>query len=155
MKPWNGQDSFEDVINHIRNFVEQQPSMHYIVTEKFMNLYRANQHAPYLKKHDISRRQFYNDLRTLHAYLSTAFERYSPSRDILYRYKTSYRGGPDGIKAYFRLNKTYGLGGAAHDQQMVALLRRRAMPYRVLRQGSGPRDCPGVQVPRPSPVPGQ
>src|SRR6056300_261560 len=129
MKPWNGHDSFEDTQNFIRNFVDQQPSMHYILSDKFMKLYRDGNHKDYLKKHDISSRQFTHDMRTLHAYLSVAYEKYTPTRDILYKYRTSFKGGPDGIKAYHKLGKTYGLGGAAHDQQYVELSRRRALPY--------------------------
>src|SRR6056300_875795 len=75
MKPWNGHDSFEDTQNFIRNFVDQQPSMHYILSDKFMKLYRDGNHKDYLKKHDISSRQFTHDMRTLHAYLSVAYEK--------------------------------------------------------------------------------
>lgn len=57
---WNSITPFENTFNlqYIRNFVEQQTGMHYIVDETFVNLYCKDKHGKYLKTHNISKEQF-------------------------------------------------------------------------------------------------
>ena len=133
--PWDGTTSFLDVFNKVRNFVEQQDGMHYIVQDSFIKAYRNDQHRKRMKALGISRAQFDSDQRVLHAYLCAAFETYTNSRDILDKYRTSRDGNPDGIRAFRRLKAEWYLGGDAFDAHLSVLKRKYATPYDVRYRG--------------------
>src|SRR5210317_2656374 len=84
IKPWDGSNvgtSFEDTMNEIRNFVQMQPSMDYIVDETFLRAYNQGSHKEYLRKHRVSPRQYNTDVKLFHAYLCSAFNKVTASRD--------------------------------------------------------------------------
>ena len=130
MKSWDGNEAtFIDTISHIKHFVSQQHAMHYIVQSSFIRGYKKNQYRRILKRADVSRQQFDADQNTLHAYLSVAFDTYTPSRDLLHKYRPRSCRSADGVKAFDALMKRYGYGGDAGNAQVQRLLTQYRTPY--------------------------
>src|SRR6056300_1351086 len=132
IKPWDGSNvgtSFEDTMNEIRNFVRMQPSMDYIVDETFLRAYNQGSHKEYLRKHRVSPRQYNTDVKLFHAYLCSAFDKVTASRDILDKYRTRLNGAPHGIKAYQKLVRTHGLAGVGQNQKRSTLVAIKCEPY--------------------------
>ena len=127
--------SFEDMMNEIRNFVRMQPSMDYIVDETFLRAYNQGTHKEYLRKHRVSPRQYDTDVKFFHAYLCSAFDKVTASRDILDKYRTRLNGAPHGIKAYQKLVRTHGLAGVEQNQKRSTLVAIKCEPYEAGYKG--------------------